>query len=84
MIYLEGNIMEIKRCVFIVDFKGKEVFKRLSKMDVNLIYIFKKFNYVIVYFDEVKGEKFLVNYLKNVKGFMGVIFLLFYDENVNI
>ena len=34
--------MEIKRCAFIVDFKGKEVPKRLSKMDVNLTYISKK------------------------------------------
>ena len=43
--------------MYIVDFKGKEVPKRLSKMDVNLTYISKKFNYAIVYLDEAKGEK---------------------------
>lgn len=76
--------MEIKRCAFIVDFKGKEVPKRLSKMDVNLTYISKKFNYAIVYLDEAKGEKLLINHLKNVKGFIGVTPSLFYDENANI
>lgn len=53
-------------------------------MDVNLTYISKKFNYAIVYLDEAKGEKLLVNHLKNVKGFIGVTPSLFYDENANI
>ena len=76
--------MEIKRCAYIVDFKGKEIPKRLNKMDVNLAYVSKKFNYAVVYLDEAKGEKLLINHLKNVKGFMRVYPSLFYDENANI
>lgn len=76
--------MEIKRSAFIVDFKGKEVPKRLNKMDVNLTYISKRFNYAVVYLDESKGEKLLVNHLKHVKGFVGVYPSLFFDQNANI
>jgi uncharacterized protein YlbG (UPF0298 family) len=76
--------MEVKRCAYIVDFKGKEVPKRLSKMDVNLAYISKKFNYAVIYLDEAKGEKLLTNHLKNVKGFIGVQASLFFDQNANI
>ncbi len=76
--------MEVKRCAYIVDYKGKEVPKRLSKMDVNLAYISKKFSYAVVYLDEAKGEKLLTNHLKNVKGFIGVQPSLFFDQNVNI
>jgi len=76
--------MEIKRCAYIVDFKGKEVPKRLNKMDVNLTYISKKFNYAVVYLDEAKGEKLLTNHLRNVKGFIGVYPSLFFDQNTNL
>lgn len=76
--------MEVKRCAYIVDFKGKEVPKRLSKMDVNLAYVSKKFSYAVVYLDENKGEKLLTNHLKNVKGFIGVQPSLFFDQNANI
>lgn len=76
--------MEIKRCAYIVDFKGKEVPKKLNKMDVNVAYISKKFNYAVVYLDEQKGEKLLINHLKRVRGFIRVYPSLFYDENTNI
>ncbi|WP_162146948.1 DUF2129 domain-containing protein [Acholeplasma granularum] len=76
--------MEIQRVAYIVDFKGKEVPKKLSKMDVNLAYVSKKGNYAVVYFDKNKGEKMLTSHLKNVKGFIRIYPSLTFNEEANI
>ncbi len=76
--------MQIERTAYIVDFFGKEVPKRLERMDINVVYVSKKANYAIVYFDKVKGEKLLTNQLHNVKGFIAVYPSLFYNETANI
>lgn len=76
--------MEIKRCAYIVDFKGKEVPKKLSKLDVNLAYVSKKSNYAVVYLDENKGEKMLLSQLHNVKGFVALYPSLFFHIESNI
>ena len=76
--------MDIKRCAFIVDYKGKEVPKKLSRLDVNVAYVSKKFNYAVVYLDENKGEQLLVNHLKRVKGFISVYPSLIFSEHANI
>lgn len=76
--------MQIERQAYIVDFVGKEVPKRLEKMDINLVYVSKKANYAIVYFDRAKGEKLLLNQLQNVKGFIGVHPSLIFNEEANI
>ena len=76
--------MQVERIAYIVDFVGKEVPKKLEKMDVNLIYVSKKANYAIVYYDKSKGEKHLVNQLNNIKGFVSCHPSLFFNEQTNI
>lgn len=76
--------MQIERVAYIVDFRGKEVPKKLEKMDIHVAYISKKANYAVVYFDKVKGEKALLSQLQNIKGFIGVYPSLFFNEEANI
>lgn len=76
--------MQIERMAYIVDFTGKEVPKKLERMDVNVAYVSKKANYAIVYFDKTKGEKLLLSQLQGVKGFIGVHASLFFNEEANI
>lgn len=76
--------MQIERQAYIVDFVGKEVPKKLERMDINLVYVSKKANYAIVYFDRAKGEKLLLTQLQGVKGFIGVKPSLLFNEEANI
>lgn len=76
--------MQIERMAYIVDYYGKEVPKRLKKMDINLAYISKRFNYAVVYFDKDKGESLLISQLKKVRGFNRVYSSLYFNEEANI
>ena len=76
--------MQIERQAYIVDFVGKEAPKKLEKMDINLVYVSRKANYAIVYFDRAKGEKLLLTQLQGVKGFIGVQPSLLFNEEANI
>ncbi len=76
--------MLVDRMAYIINFHGKEVPKKLSTMDVNLVYVSKKANYAVVYIDKSRGEKMLSQTLSGTKGFQGIVPSLFFDENVNI
>lgn len=76
--------MRINRMQYIVEYFGKEIPRKLSTMDLNLVYVSKKQKYAVVYYDVAKGEKELLRQLQGIRGFKSVKESLFYDENVNI
>ncbi|CCV63825.1 conserved hypothetical protein (UPF0298) [Alteracholeplasma palmae J233] len=69
---------------YIIDFFGKDVPKKLSTMDIHLVYVSKRQKYAVIYCDTAKGEKELLKNLKNIKGFKGIRESLYFDETVNI
>lgn len=76
--------MNIIRDSYIIDYRNKAVLNKLKRMDVNIAYISKKFNYCVIYLDNNKGERYLLQNLRKVRGFIRFYPSLFLHEESNI
>lgn len=60
------------RDAFIVTFFNRAVIRKLNQLDTNVTYISNRFKYAVVYVDTDKGEKYLRQNLKKIKGFINL------------
>ncbi len=74
----------ILRESFIIDYRNKAVLNKLKKMDVNIVYVSKRFNYCVVYLDNNKGSNYLLQNLRKIRGFVRFHPTLFNHEEANI
>lgn len=69
---------------YIVNYFHNNIVKKLNTMEVNVVYVSKRFKYAVVYIDSDKGDNYLKNQLKKTKGLINVTPSLIFDETLNI
>jgi uncharacterized protein YlbG (UPF0298 family) len=67
---------------FVIFYQGKHVLEKLKNLPVDVAFISKKQNYVIVYAD-LDQEQNLKKQMKDVKGFKHLSSSQLFDENLN-
>jgi len=74
--------MYANRMSFVIFYQGKHVLEKLKNLPVDVAFISKKQNYVIVYAD-LDQEQNLKKQMKDVKGFKHLSSSQLFDENLN-
>lgn len=74
--------MYANRMSFVIFYQGKQVLEKLKNLPVDVAFISKKQNYVIVYAD-LDQEQNLKKQMKDVKGFKHLSSSQLFDEKLN-
>ena len=74
--------MLVERMSYVVFFKGNRVLKKLETLPIDITYVSKKKNFVVIYTDK-NNEEVIKKQLKSVKGFKGLSQSQTFDENLN-
>jgi len=74
--------MYANRVSFVIFYQGKQVLEKLKNMPVDVAYISKKQNYVVIYADQDQ-EQNLKKQMKDVKGFKHLSSSQLFDTTLN-